>query len=143
MCKKWYGRNSELAYTNWRDPPYPSAAHGAKLGGMDQQPPQDSPSVDAERKAPRPQHDLGLKRLFSHRRMMADLLRLLPRDLTEGLDRSTLRRPHGVVPLWGDEVRQAQVRLALRQQPLLALTARVCFFGNYILDSPDHYMLCL
>ena len=52
--------------------------------------------------------------------MMADLLRLLPRDLTEGLDRSTLRRPHGVVPLWGDEVRQAQVRLALRQQPLLA-----------------------
>ena len=59
---------------------------------MDQQPPQDSPSPDVRGDAPRPQHDPGLRRLFSHRRMMADLLRLLPGDLTEGLDRSTLRR---------------------------------------------------
>ena len=59
---------------------------------MDQQPPQDSPSPDVRGDAPRPKHDPGLRRLFSHRRMMADLLRLLPGDLTEGLDRSTLRR---------------------------------------------------
>ena len=59
---------------------------------MDQPPPQDSPSPDVRGDAPRPKHDPGLRRLFSHRRMMADVLRLLPGDLTEGLDRSTLRR---------------------------------------------------
>ena len=59
---------------------------------MNQPPPQDSPNPDVRGDAPRPKHDPGLRRLFSHRRMMADLLRLLPGDLTEGLDRSTLRR---------------------------------------------------
>ena len=42
--------------------------------------------------APRPDHDAGLKRLFSHPRMAADLLRLLPEDLTQGLDLASLRR---------------------------------------------------
>ena len=42
--------------------------------------------------APRPDHDAGLKRLFSHPRMAADLLRLLPEDLTDGLDLRSLRR---------------------------------------------------
>ena len=59
---------------------------------MNQPPPQDGPSPDVRGDAPRPKHDPGLRHLFSHRRMMADLLRLLPGDLTEGLDRSTLRR---------------------------------------------------
>ena len=72
--------------------PYPSVAHRAKLGGMDQQPPQARPDREREGDVPRPKHDPGLKRLFSHRRMVADLLRLLPKDLTEGLDLDTLRR---------------------------------------------------
>ena len=75
--------------------PYPSAAQGAKLGDLDQQPPQHRPSREAERDAPRPKHDPGFKRLFSHQRMVTDLLRLLPGDLTEGLDLSTLRRLPG------------------------------------------------
>ena len=47
--------------------------------------------------------DPGLKRLFSHRRMVADLVRLLPKYLTEGLDLDTLRR----LPAWhvGDALR--------------------------------------
>ena len=62
---------------------------------MDQQPPQDRPSREAERDAPRPKHDPGFKRLFSHRRMVTDLVRLLPGGLTEGLDLSTLQRLPG------------------------------------------------
>ena len=64
----------------------------AKLAGMDQQPPLERPSAEAQREAHRPKHDRSQKRLFSHRRMVADLLRLLPADLTGGLDLSTLRR---------------------------------------------------
>ena len=37
-------------------------------------------------------YDPGLKHLFSYRRMVADLLRLLPKEFTEGLDLGTLRR---------------------------------------------------
>ena len=64
----------------------------AKLGGMDQQPPQEGPDAKALREVSRPKHDPGQRRLFSHRRMVADLLRLLPDDLTEGLGLGTLRR---------------------------------------------------
>ena len=64
----------------------------AKLGGMDQQPPQKGPDAKALREVSRPKHDPGQRRLFSHRRMVADLLRLLPDDLTEGLDHGSLRR---------------------------------------------------
>ena len=72
--------------------PYPSAVHGVKLDSMDQQPPQARLGREAEENAPRPKHDLAYKRLFSHRRMVADLLRLLSKDLTKGLDLGTLRR---------------------------------------------------
>ena len=81
-----------LGLQNPRDLPYSSASVIVKLGGMDQQPPQEKQDPEAPREAARPKHDLGQKRLFSHRRMMADLLRLLPDDLTEGLDLGTLRR---------------------------------------------------
>ena len=66
--------------------------HCAKLGVMNQQPPEEMSGLAAEGNAPRPKHDAGLKRLFSHRRMVADLLRLLPDSLTEGIDLRTLRR---------------------------------------------------
>ena len=59
---------------------------------MKQQPPQEEQDAQTPRKASRLKHDLGRKRLFSHRRMAADLLRLLPHDLTEGFDLGTLRR---------------------------------------------------
>ena len=59
---------------------------------MDQQPPQGRPGADGEGEPSRPKHDPGQKRLFSHRRMVADLLRLLPEGLAGGLDLSTLRR---------------------------------------------------
>ena len=59
---------------------------------MDQQPPEETSGLGAEGNAPRPKHDAGLKRLFSHRRMVADLLRLLPDSLTEGINLRTLRR---------------------------------------------------
>ena len=59
---------------------------------MDQQPPEESSGLGAGGDVPRPRHDAGLKRLFSHRRMVADLLCLLPDDLTEGIDLRTLRR---------------------------------------------------
>ena len=77
---------------NPRDLPYPCALVIVKLGGMDQQPPQERQDAEAPTETSRPKHDLGHKRLFSHRRMVADLLRLLPDDLTEGLDLGTLRR---------------------------------------------------
>ena len=59
---------------------------------MDQQPPQGRPGADGEGEPSRPKHDPGQKRLFSHRRMVADLLRLLPDGLAGGLDLKTLRR---------------------------------------------------
>ncbi len=59
---------------------------------MDQRPRQEKPRAEAKEGGSRSKHDPGLKRLFSHRRMVADLLRLLPEGLTEGLDLSTLRR---------------------------------------------------
>ena len=81
-----------MAYKNSRDLPYPSGWVIVKLGGMNQQSPQERQDAQAPREASRPKHDLGHKRLFSHKRMVADLLRLLPDDLTEGLDLGTLRR---------------------------------------------------
>ena len=81
-----------MAYKNPRVLPYSNGSVIVKLGGMDQQPPQKRQDAQAPREVSRPKHDLGQKRLFSHRRMMADLLRLLPDDLTEGLDLGTLRR---------------------------------------------------
>ena len=66
--------------------------HGVKLDVMDQQPPKNRLGREAEGDASRPKHDPGLKRLFSHRRMLADLLCLLPEGLTEGFDLNTLRR---------------------------------------------------
>ena len=59
---------------------------------MNHQLPQERRDAQVPREAARPKHDLGQKRLFSHRRMVADLLRLLPDDLTRGLDLGTLRR---------------------------------------------------
>ena len=59
---------------------------------MDQQPSEELSGLGTGRDVSRPRHDAGLKRLFSHRRMVADLLRLLPDDLTEGIDLRTLRR---------------------------------------------------
>ena len=59
---------------------------------LNQQPHQDKPRAEGEGDAPRPKHDPGLRRLFSHRRMVADLLRLLPEDLAGRLDLGTLRR---------------------------------------------------
>ena len=47
--------------------------------------------TEAPREATHPKHDLGQKNLFSHRHMVADLLRLLSDDLTEGLGLGTLR----------------------------------------------------
>lgn len=58
----------------------------AKLGGMDQQPPSERPSAEAQRDASRPKHDRSQKRLFSHRRMAADLLRLLPAEFQSTVD---------------------------------------------------------
>ncbi len=89
---KCCGLNVATAYANWRDPPYPGTAHEVKLDAMDQQPPEDSPSAEAGEGIPQPKHDPGQKRLFSHWRMVADLLRLLPEGLTGDLDLSTLRR---------------------------------------------------
>ena len=86
------GSVAPLAYANLRDLPYPTASEMAKLGGMDQQPPRERSSAEAHRDASHPKHDCSQKRLFSHRRMAADLLHLLPADLTGGLDLSTLRR---------------------------------------------------
>ena len=83
---------NSLGLQNPRDLPYPSAPDIAKLGGMEQQPPQEKQNAETPSEATRPKHDLGQKRLFSHRRMMADLLRLLPDDLPKGLDLGTLRR---------------------------------------------------
>ncbi len=60
---------------------------------MDQRSPQGNPSAEAKGDAFRPKQDLGQKRLFSHQRMVADLLRLLPKGLTGGFDLNTLRRP--------------------------------------------------
>ena len=81
-----------LSYANAGDLPFPSASDIANLGDMEQQPPQEKQDAQAPREATRSKHDLGHKRLFSHRRMAADLLRLLPHDLTENLDLGTLRR---------------------------------------------------
>ena len=83
-----------MAYANWGYLPYPSTAGGFKLGIMDmnQQPPQARGDAEAKGNAPRPKHDSGQRRLFSHPRMVADLLRLLPENLARGLDLGTLRR---------------------------------------------------
>ena len=86
------GLSVAKAYANRGYPPYPSAADEAKLGAMDQQPPQGRPGAGAKGDVSRPKHDPGQKRLFSHRRMVADLLRLLPEGLAGSLDLKTLRR---------------------------------------------------
>ena len=59
---------------------------------MSRRNPKGAPRRKARKDAPRPDHDAGLKRLFSHPRMAADLLRLLPKNLTDGLDLGSLRR---------------------------------------------------
>ena len=50
-------------------------------------PPQGRPGAGAKGKPSRPKHDPGQKRLFSHRHMVADLLRL-PEGLAGDIDLS-------------------------------------------------------
>ena len=65
---------------------------------MEQPPLQARPDAAPEGDPSRPKHDPGLRHLFSHQRMVTDLLRLLPGDLTEGFDLGALHSRRNDMP---------------------------------------------
>ena len=77
---------------------------------MEQQPPQEKQDADTSRDASHPKHDLGHKRLFSHRRMAADLLRLLAEFQSRVDPRMAERMLEYAAMLRRDLAREGKVR---------------------------------